>query len=295
MKTRTLPARTRNPLAAPLLALPLLLLAGCSTATTPTTPAPTPAADIGHVHGMSVDLASTKILLATHDGLYDATTKTPVKISETTIDLMGFTATADPDTFYASGHPGPDSSLPNPVGLIKSTDAGKTWQQVSRGGQSDFHALTVSGGALIGFDGQLRTSPDGTTWDTATATFSPAVLAGSPASTVVLATTEAGVQRSTDHGKTWQPVPESPIIQFAALAVSAVKAPTEAVGVAPDGRVYLSGDSGLTWTTTGKVTGQVEAVTALEGTAGKPRIWVATTDGVQISTDGGATFHPATT
>src|SRR5699024_12036460 len=63
VKTRTLPARTRNPLAAPLLALPLLLLAGCSTATTPTTPAPTPAADIGHVHGMSVDLASTKILL----------------------------------------------------------------------------------------------------------------------------------------------------------------------------------------------------------------------------------------
>ncbi|MFQ4149529.1 F510_1955 family glycosylhydrolase [Arthrobacter sp. LAPM80] len=248
---------------------------------------------MSHIHGISVDPVSTRILLATHDGLFDATTKTPVKLSEATIDLMGFTATGEPNVFYASGHPGPGSSLPNPVGLIRSTDAGKTWQPVSRGGQSDFHALTVSSGALVAFDGQLRTSTDGTSWTNSDANFVPAVLAGSPTSTVVLATTQEGPQRSTDHGKTWQPVPGGPVIQFVTFATPVEKAPTEAVGVAPDGSVYVSTDAGLTWKATGRIAGQVEAVTAREGSPGKPWIWAATTEGVQVSTDGGATFSLA--
>ncbi|MCU6482191.1 F510_1955 family glycosylhydrolase [Arthrobacter sp. A2-55] len=293
MQPRTPLFRARRSLAAVVVALPLVL-AGCSTAAVPAGPAAAPpsAPAVGHVHGIFVDPATAKIFLATHDGLYDATTKTPAKVSDT-IDLMGFTPAATPKVFYASGHPGAGSSLPNPVGLIRSTDAGKTWQEVSRGRQSDFHALTTTGGGLVAFDGQLRTSSDGITWQTSTAAFAPAVLAGSPASTVVLATTQDGVQRSTDGGKNWKPVPGSPIIQFAAFATSAEKAPTEAVGVAPDGTVHVSTDAGLTWRASGKVTGQVEAVTAQEGGAGTPRIWAATTSGVQVSTDGGATFAPA--
>lgn len=280
----------RRTVVAAALTLPLIL-AGCSAPSTASDSAPQANA-LGHVHGISVDPVTTKILLATHHGLYDATMKTPVKVSDP-IDLMGFTATDDPKIFYASGHPGEGSSLPNPVGLIRSTDAGKTWQELSLGGQSDFHSLTASGGGLVAFDGQLRTSHDGTTWESSTATFTPAVLAGNPASTVVLATTEGGVQRSTDAGKTWQLVPNSPIIQFAAFATSLEKAPTETVGVAPDGSVHVSTDAGMSWAVTGKVAGQVEAITALEGSDGKPRIWVATTTGVQVSDDGGATFQPA--
>ncbi len=275
-----------------LLALPLFL-AGCSTINLPAVESTPAATAFGHVHAISVDPITNKILLATHDGLYDATTKMSVKISETTIDLMGFTATAEADTFYASGHPGPDSSLPNPVGLIQSTDAGKTWESASLGGESDFHALTISGGSLVGFDGQLRTSPDGIAWTTPPTTFVPAVLAGSPASTVVLATTEDGVQRSTDSGNTWQPVLNSPIIQFVAWASSPKEAPKEAIGVAPDGSVFVSTDRGQTWAATGKINGQVEAITAVQGSPGNPSIWAATTTEVQISTDGGMTFNPA--
>lgn len=292
MKPRTILARVGKPFTASLLALPLVL-SGCSTATTPASPPSSTANDSGHVHGISVDPASTKIRLATHDGLYDVTTKNAVKISDTTIDLMGFTATAEPDIFYASGHPGPDSSLPNPVGLIMSKDAGKSWESVSRAGQSDFHALTISGNALVAFDDQLRTSTDGITWTTAETTFTPAVLAGSPASTVVLATAQDGLQRSTDSGNTWELVPNSPIIQYVAIAKSTDKAPTEAVGVAPDGSVFLSTDNGLTWVATGKATGQVEAITAMEADPGLPSIWVSTTTGVQVSNDGGKTFRPA--
>ena len=57
---------------------------------------------------------------------------------------MGFTV-AGPGHYYASGHPGTATDLPQPVGLIESRDGGRTWAVLSRGGQSDFHALTTSG------------------------------------------------------------------------------------------------------------------------------------------------------
>ncbi|MEO8222403.1 MAG: F510_1955 family glycosylhydrolase [Specibacter sp.] len=293
MTPRTLFSRTRLPLAGAALLLPLVLL-GCAPTTAPAA-APEPvSADVGHVHGISVDPVSTQILLATHDGLYDATGPTMTKIDTETIDLMGFTATADPKVFYASGHPGPGSTLPEPVGLIRSSDAGKTWEPLSRGGQSDFHALSSTDHGLVAFDGKLRTSADGVTWATSTASFAPAVLAGNPSTSVVLATTQKGLQRSTDSGKTWKAVPNAPLMQFMSFAASTGKAPTDAVGVAPDGSVHTSTDAGLTWTAVGRVDGEVQAVTALAGDSGKPAIWVAAAIGVQSSSDGGVTFGPAT-
>ncbi len=286
---------TRFSIAGVALVLPLAL-AGCASATTPgpeMTPASAPASTTQHVHGIYVDQVSTKILLATHEGLYDATGKTPVKVSTETIDLMGFTPTADPQVFYGSGHPGPGSTLPNPVGLIRSTDAGKTWEPLSRQGESDFHALSATDHGLVAFDGKLSTSADGVKWETSPASFSPAVLAGNPATSVVLATTQQGLQRSTDSGKTWNAVPNAPLMQFVSFAASTEKAPADAVGVAPDGSVHISTDAGLTWTAAGRVEGEVQAVTALAGASGKPAIWVATATGVQSSSDGGATFGPA--
>ncbi len=107
---------------------------------------------------MSVNDDTSQILLATHDGLFDVTKQPASKIGGTN-DLMGFTAGKD-GIFYASGHPpGPGSDLPNPpLGLIKSTDGGQTWEKLSRQGESDFHALTTSKSGIIAFDGQLRSS-----------------------------------------------------------------------------------------------------------------------------------------
>ncbi|MFQ4149570.1 F510_1955 family glycosylhydrolase [Arthrobacter sp. LAPM80] len=283
---------TRFSIAGAALVLPLLL-AGCTSATTPT-PQTTLASTTQHVHGIYVDQMSSKVLLASHDGLYAAAGKTLVKVSTDTIDLMGFTPTADPRVFYGSGHPGPGSALPNPVGLIRSTDAGKTWVTLSRQGKSDFHALSATDHGLVAFDGKLRTSADGITWETSSASFSPAVLAGNPATSVVLATTQQGLQRSTNSGSTWNAVPTAPLMQFVAFAPSPEKAPTDAVGIAPDGSVHVSTDAGLTWTAAGRVKGEVQAVTALAQASGKPAIWVATADGVQSSSDGGATFGPVT-
>jgi hypothetical protein len=240
-----------------------------------------------HVHGLSVNNDTSQVLLATHDGLFDVTKQPASKIGGTN-DLMGFTTGKDAGVFYASGHPGAGSDLPNPLGLIKSVDGGKTWEQLSRQGESDFHALTTTKSGIVAFDGTLRTSPDGKTWTTEAAGFAPAALAGHPNSDTVLATTPEGIQRSTDAGKTWTLEKTGPIIQFASFAH-----PTEVAGVEPDGTVHYSADAGTTWTRKGRIDGEVLAIAAVKGADGKPWIWAATAEGIVISTDGGTTFRPA--
>lgn len=265
----------------------LLALSACSSDPTAGTAPSTAAAGLPspHVHGLSVNRETGQVMLATHEGLFDVTTSPGTRIGDTN-DLMGFTAASDQGVFYASGHPGPGSDLPNPIGLIRSADGGKTWEQLSRQGESDFHALATARSGIVAYDGTLQTSPDGTTWTPVTAEFVPAVLAGNPETDTVLATTRDGLQRSTDGGKTWELNTAAPIIQFVAFASG-----TEVVGVEPDGSVHQSADAGSTWTHTGRIEGQVQAITAVRKSDGKPRIWAATTDGIVVSEDGGVLFR----
>lgn len=234
-----------------------------------------------HAHGIYASPDGTQVMVATHDGLYDYSSNTPTRVGEPN-DYMGFAG--DGATFYASGHPGAGSSLPEPLGFARSTDGGKTWTPLSLAGKSDFHALTLTRGGAVGFDGSLRTTADLTSWTDATDQVQAFALAGRPDTAIVLATTPTGVQRSVDSGRTWKPVDGSPVVQFAALA-----GPRTAAGITPDGNVHISTDAGLTWTAAGKISGQVQAMTATES-GGKLRIWVVTASGVQVSTDGGRTF-----
>jgi hypothetical protein len=268
----------------------ILALSACSPASG--TAGPSPAGTGGglpdaHIHGLSVSSETGQVLLATHEGLFDVTKEPAAKLGATN-DLMGFTAGTDHGVLYASGHPGEGSGLPNPIGLIRSTDSGKTWEQLSRQGESDFHALTATKSGIVGFDGALRTSPDGKTWNTVAADFVPAVLAGNPTSDTVLATTPQGIRRSTDGGQTWTMVDSGPVVQFAAFA-----SPAEAVGVEPGGTVHTSADAGATWTRKGKIQGTVQAVAAVKGPEATLSIWAATASGLVVSTDGGITFRPA--
>ncbi|MCB5273090.1 hypothetical protein BJG92_00602 [Arthrobacter sp. SO5] len=270
----------------------ILALSACSPGPTPGTAGTAQSAAASdmpssHVHGISVNRETDQVLLATHDGLFDVTKSPATKIGATN-DLMGFTAAAEQDVFYASGHPGPGSDLPNPLGLIKSVDGGKTWEQLSRQGESDFHALATARSGIVAYDGTLRISSDGKTWTEVAAGFVPAVLAGTPETDTVLATTPDGLQRSTNGGKTWERLTTAPIVQFAAFASG-----TEVVGVEPDGTVHHSADAGNTWTRAGRIEGRVQAITAVKGAEGKPWIWAASTEGVVVSTDGGTTFRPA--
>lgn len=231
---------------------------------------------------MSVDPATNQVLLATHDGLFNISASPITKIGPT-IDLMGFTTTANGD-FYASGHPGQGSDLPDPVGLIQSTDGGQTWQSLSRQGESDFHALAATHSVIVGYDGQLRTSKDGTSWETVEEPAPAFNLAATPRDSVVLATTEEGLQRSTDDGRSWATVPGAPLLMFTALSEG------QAAGITPEGVVHTSSNAGLTWVQQGTVPGPVVAIAAHALDDSTLRIWVATEDNVQVSNDNGHTF-----
>ncbi len=121
---------------------------------------------LGHVHGVVVD--GDGLLFGTHDGVHRVNPKTgesePVGSSRD--DFMGFAGGADA-TLVASGHPGPGSTLPNPLGLLTSEDGGRTWESVSLLGQVDFHGLAVREDEVVGWDtrGPLQWSTDaGVSW-----------------------------------------------------------------------------------------------------------------------------------
>lgn len=269
-----------------------VLFNACTTSasTSPDAPADAPAASAaaadypsGHIHGMSVDPGTNRILLATHDGLFDVS-RSPAQQIGPTIDLMGFTTTSD-GTLYASGHPGPGTDLPDPVGLIISTDDGLTWEPVSQQGEADFHALAATQDGLIGHEGRIIISPNGREW-TVPADDVPAYTLAGASNRTVLATTEDGPYRSEDSGTTWTLVPGAPLLMFTTFAG------TTAVGVTPDGTVHTSKDAGLTWLEQGRVQGQPAAIAADHTADDTHRIWVATDRGIEVSSDNGTTFTP---
>lgn len=237
-----------------------------------------------HVHGVAFNPADDKVYMATHDGLFRYDDTGPVRVGPV-IDLMGFTV-AGPDHFYASGHPGPGVDMPNPVGLIESTDAGETWSPLSREGQTDFHTLTASAAGVTGFDGTaVLNTTDGQTWTTLSPPVSPYSLAASPDGTTVLATSQSGPARSADGGRTWQVVPEAPLLQLTSFADDQTVA-----GVAPDGNVFLSTDAGVTWDSRGTVGQAPEAVTARIQPDGQAEILVVSQGALLRSLDSGQTF-----
>lgn len=118
---------------------------------------------ITHIHGVARDPATDRVVIATHEGAFERRDGAWYGLGDV-IDLMGFAITPD-GTWFASGHPGLETDLPEPVGLIASTDRGQTWQVLSRGGESDFHALAAGPGGILGFDGTLRASTDGARWE----------------------------------------------------------------------------------------------------------------------------------
>jgi WD40 repeat protein len=106
------------------------LAAGCSS---------TPI-ELRHVHGLGYSADGSKLIVPAHDGLVEYAAGKWQVPDLPKHDYMGFVATDD--GFYSSGHPG-TSDLPNPLGLIKSTDGGKTIQTLAFQGESDFHLMGV--------------------------------------------------------------------------------------------------------------------------------------------------------
>lgn len=211
---------------------------------------------LGHVHGAIVD--GSDLVVGTHDGVHriELPSGASSRIGTSQDDLMGFAGEAS-GLLVASGHPGPGSAVPNPLGLVISQDGGQSWRPTSLQGEVDFHGLAVRDDEVVGWDtrGPLQWSTDaGMTW-----TPGPALTPTSLAwfgDDVWLATPDLGLV-------TWRP---------GAAEVVVRDIPGLLVAVSPDGSVLwrMDGDGvvyrtrdGITW----EERGQVTSVEALAGDA----------------------------
>ena len=266
-----------------------LALAGCSQGASSAGKPGAEALPSAHVHGISRDPGSGMVNLATHEGLNVLQSDGSWKRVGPEVDLMSFAVSA-PGTFYASGHPGAGVDLPQPVGLMKSTDAGATWTVLSRGGESDFHALAASSKGVMGFDNvALRITPDGKTWSEGALSVSPTSLAAAPDGSRVLAATDQGLLSSTDDGRTWERLVSAPTLALAAFADSKT-----VVGVTYEGRLALSADGGLTWRSDLATLARGQALSASRDKAGVLEILVVTDKAIFQSRDNGASLSELT-
>lgn len=209
---------------------------------------------LGHLHGAVVEGGG--LLVGSHDGVHrvDLASGESTQIGDSMDDFMGFAGSTS-GTLVASGHPGPGSPWPNPLGLMASEDGGVTWQSRSLSGEVDFHGLAIRGDEVVGWDtrGPLQWSTDGgRTW-VAGPTLTPTSLVWF-GDEIWLATPDLGLV-------TWSP--GSP-------DVSVVDRPGVLLAVSPDGGSLWSLDAsgevqrtrdGSEWEPMGQVT-RVETLAA---------------------------------
>ncbi|WP_318211920.1 hypothetical protein [Streptomyces sp. SJL17-1] len=149
---------------------------------------------------------------------------------------------------------------------------------------SHIHGLGLRGESLhvATHQGLYTPGADGVTWDDRAA-LRALDIAVSPADPgTVLASTESGVARSTDGGRTFAPGAGR------VLAYLSWGAPDALFGVDPDGVLFRGTGGGAGWTRVSAVPGGApQALTVVDAR----RLLVATGDGVYESRDAGLTFE----
>ena len=120
---------------------------------------------VSHIHHVKV--VEKKVLVLTHEGLFELVKRNEMKlVGKEKIDVMGFSTLGK--ALLASGHPAVGSTMPNPIGLVKSIDGGLSWKAVSLVGKVDFHFLEGAGSDLYGADSQsgkfMYSADSGLTW-----------------------------------------------------------------------------------------------------------------------------------
>jgi photosystem II stability/assembly factor-like uncharacterized protein len=181
---------------------------------------------------------------------------------------MGFTV-AGPDRFLGSGHPDAREGLPPFLGLIRSADAGESWQEVSLMGEADFHVLEASSSRVYGFGSDYDTQEarflvsgdGGESWDERSppgGVVSLAISADDPdhvVGAVEGGPADNGLYTSKDAGQSWQALTDE-------IGLLAWTESGSLFRVAGQGVVSRSDDDGATWEESGKIGGQPAAFEA---------------------------------
>ncbi|MGA0932586.1 MAG: DUF305 domain-containing protein [Candidatus Nanopelagicales bacterium] len=222
---------------------------------------------VDHVHAaVYVDGA---LLIGTHTGVVsiDPGTGMVSRVGDSRDDFMGLAGTGG--LLVASGHPGAGSTLPDPVGLIRSADGGQSWQTVSLTSEIDFHALAIDGDRVAGSAtaGELLYSEDaGRTWLTIV-----------PGEATALAWFDGRLWIAGASGvSTWAPGDDAPLAAgLAGLLVASDAAGTRLWVLRPDGTLATS-VNGTTWMEAGAVP------EAASMAASAQAVYVATPDKVYV-------------
>lgn len=240
-----------------------------------------------HVHGLGINPKDGSLFIATHTGLWrTAPGETRAqRVGNRMQDTMGFTIIG-PDRFLGSGHPDQeqyrDEGLPPLLGLIESTDAGKSWQSISLLGEADFHVLRSEGKRVIGFDATnerlMFSGNAGRTWAERSLPGALVDLVVDPSNkSHLIASGERGLWESANDARDWRPArKESGLLAW--------PVPGRLYLVTGAGEVRISADGGKRWTALGDVGGQPAALMAQNAS----ELYVALHDGtIKRSTDGG--------
>ncbi|MGH2716494.1 MAG: F510_1955 family glycosylhydrolase [Thermoleophilaceae bacterium] len=244
-----------------------------------------------HVHGLGINPRDRSLYIATHTGLFRAPNgeTEASRVGESEQDVMGFSVLG-PDSFLGSGHPGPLQSGPSNLGLIRSDNAGDSWEPVSLMGEADFHVLRSKRNMVYGFNatsGALMVSRDrGRNWDEHNPPGAMLDLAIDPADpSHVVASTEQGLVASADAGRTWQTLVEGK------LALLTWPARDQLYSLDGTGQIAVSHDSGRSWQRRGSMGAQPAAFAS-----GGHDLYAALPDGtVKRSIDGGTVWSVRTT
>lgn len=176
---------------------------------------------VSHVHGLGLNPGDGELYAATHHGVFRIPDEGDAELVSAPRDTMGFTIPGA-DHFLGSGHPALqddplfEQGTPPLLGLIDSSDAGRTWKPLSLFGEVDFHALEAAHDLVYGFDatsGRFLVSSDGVEWETRSEGLAMSDFAVDPASADdVVAMTDSGLAESTDGGRSWTPADGPPVV-----------------------------------------------------------------------------------
>jgi hypothetical protein len=246
-------------------------------------------ASYGHVHGLGINPADEALFVATHRGLLRAAKGEDrlERVGTSRQDTMGFTVVSR-NTFLGSGHPDPRDGGADPLGLIVSDDAGRSWRPLSLGGQVDLHVIRVGSRLTYGVDaisGSLLVSDDAaSSWSVGQPPKPLFDLAVDPDDERhLVGAAEDGLYRSRDRGSSWRAIRRAPAGLLAWRRTGA----RVLYVAAGNGELHRSDDGGRIWRRVGKLTGSATAMTA----HGR-ELYVALENGVvEASADGGRTWR----
>ena len=238
--------------------------------------------EAGHVHGIAPRPAGG-IVVGTHGGLYAAGSDGALARVGDPADYMGLAA-LPPAALLSSGHPGPESDEPNPLGLRRSDDGGATWTRIDSVPRDDYHVIEAGGGRVY------AVGSDGATYAGAAPTALVKVgqapeglidLAAHPTrGTSVVATTQSGMRRSGDGGRTWAAASDR-------IGLVSWASPAALFMVDATGGVSMSGDGGASWSARGSIDAPPAALLA---TSASDLVAADHEGRIRTSDDGGRTW-----